>query len=101
VLEIPRQTEQLGHAHILAKEDAIIYVHMDNIYKIIFLFEGWNFWISRACETTNRQVEVALLQYTWNISLNSYMWHDLGPCFLNSYNMCITVYKYTYIGVVM
>ena len=49
--------EQLGHAHMLAKDDAILYMHVRNI-KILFLFEVWNFWVGRARETTN-QVEVA------------------------------------------
>ena len=57
IVEIPRQTEQLGHAHVLAKDDAILYMHVRNI-KILFLLEVWNFWVGRARETTN-QVEVA------------------------------------------
>ena len=52
---------QLGHAHVLAKDDAILYMHVRNI-KILFLFEVWNFWVGRARETTN-QVEVALTQH--------------------------------------
>jgi len=38
--------EQLAidHAHMLAKEDSILYVHMCNI-KIIFLFESLEFWV--------------------------------------------------------
>ena len=42
---------------MLAKDDTILYMHVRNI-KIIFLFKVWNFWVGRACETTN-QVEVA------------------------------------------
>jgi len=56
MLETPCQTEQLGHAHVLAKEDAILYA-AHALYKIIFLFEGLEFWVGQAHETTN-QIEV-------------------------------------------
>ena len=46
---------KLSHAHVLAKDDTILYMHVRNIKN---LFEVWNFWVSRAHETTN-QVEVA------------------------------------------
>ena len=36
------RTEQLDHAHVLATEDVILYVHVCNI-KILFLFEGLEF----------------------------------------------------------
>jgi len=55
MLETPCQKEQLGHTHMLAKQDSILYVHVCNI-KLYFYLE---FWIGQARETTN-QVEVAL-----------------------------------------
>ena len=43
----------IGHAHMLAKDDAILYMHVCNI-RIIFLFEVWNFWVSQARETIDQ-----------------------------------------------
>ena len=53
---------------MLAKDDAILYMHMRNI-KILFLFEVWNFWVGRAHETTI-QVEVALPAKIFNVLAN-------------------------------
>ena len=48
MVETPCRTEQLGHAHVLATEDAILYVHVRNI----FYLKVWNFWVDWAHETT-------------------------------------------------
>jgi len=37
MLDTPHQTEQLGHAHVLAKEDVILDVHMYNIKLYFYL----------------------------------------------------------------
>ena len=58
---IPHQTEQLGHARVLAKDDIISYMHVHNT-EIIFVFEVWDVWVGQARETTN-QVEVALCMH--------------------------------------
>ena len=42
MVETPCRTEQLGHAHVLATEDTILYVHVRNI-RILFIFEGLEF----------------------------------------------------------
>ena len=59
MVETPCRTEQLGHAHVLATEDAILYVHVRNI-KILFLFEGLEFLGQLG--PWNNQVEVASLE---------------------------------------
>jgi len=41
MLETPCQTEQLGYAHVLAKEDGILYVYMCNIK--LYDLKVWNF----------------------------------------------------------
>ena len=46
MVETTHRTQQLSHAHVLAKHDTILYMHVHNI-KILFLFEVWNFWVSR------------------------------------------------------
>ena len=59
MVETPCRTEQLGYAHVLATEDAILYVHV--CIKIYFYLKVWNFWVHWAHETTN-QVKVASLE---------------------------------------
>jgi len=45
MLETLRQTEQLGHAHMLAKEDSILYVHVCNIKLYFYLKFGILGWL--------------------------------------------------------
>ena len=42
MVETPCRTEQLDHAHTLATEDAILYVHVSNI-TFLFSFEDLEF----------------------------------------------------------